>query len=160
MNRSQLPQYHNFIPNDAFKILSSGYVLLDDIVRWVPPNLPPDMPVENILGFAPATINIDGWRYTVVFEGGCGCNLTLAIGDRQFRRPAGRSWSGKMVCKPHLQECHSCGRILCMSGNPDGFMFDPKDGSSPYPLCTEHHKEESKSLKWQLFWKGFFGGKR
>ena len=159
MNKLQFP---NMQPRPQSQMMSSGYVVLNDIMRYVPPDIPSHMPVDVILGFIPATTYVNGWRYTVLFEGGCGCYLTTAIQDKQFARPTGRSWTDQIICKRHRRTCRSCGVTLCITGIPDGFMLDPNDGSKPFFLCTPHFEEESKLLKrrqfWSGFWNGFFGG--
>ena len=153
MNKFQMP-----MQQPPFQLLSSGYVVLSDIMRFIPPNISANMPIDAIQGFIPSSVYTNGWHYTVIFEAGCGCYLTTAIGDKQFARPVGRSWTGQMMCKYHRKTCKSCGVTLCISGRPDGFVFDPQDGQKPYYLCTPHFEEQSKDLKKSQFWSGFWKG--
>ncbi len=153
MNIPQMPMQNQGLMNTA-------YVQLYDILDRVPPDLPLNTTIKDIRGMIPSVIYANNWRYVFYFEGGCGCPLTTAINERQFRRIAGRSWTGQLVCKEHLRMCHKCRVGLCVFGNPDGFFLD--DGESKRFLCTPHFEEETKSLKrWNFFngfLEGFFGG--
>ena len=161
MNRFQMP---NIPPQQPFQMLSSGHIVLEDIIRYIPPNYLPGMPVDAIKGLIPSTVYIDGWHYTAIFDGGCGHYLTTAPNDKQFPRLAGNSWTGQLICSKHMRTCALCGLSLCTSGRADGLKLDLQNGLGPLWYCTPHYKEEAEKLESRIFrgdlLRGFLGGEK
>ncbi len=110
---------------------------------------------NNITGEITVVDYQDDFEVRGLIESGCGDLVSLDPNERQFPRLAGRSYTSQSVCRRHLRICESaCGRVLCIAGNADGFLFD--DGSTKKWLCIDHYNEAVEEWKKKQFNQGFW----